>query len=144
MADNAQYIPEGFRTVTPYLTVKGAPQLLEFIKRVFDAEELSVTEHEGRIAHAAVRIGDSTVELSEATEQWGATPGALHVYVSDIDAVHRRAVEAGGVALYEPTDHPYGERGSAVKDPTGNNWYLATQIEVVSEEELARRMSKES
>lgn len=134
------FTPKGYNTVNPYLTTNNASALLDFIKNVFEAEELDCYRHpDGRIAHAALRIGDSVVELSDASEQWGPTPCALHVYVEDIDAIHNRAVEAGATSLYEPVDHPYGERGSAVKDAFGNNWYIATAIEEVSNEELDRR-----
>jgi uncharacterized glyoxalase superfamily protein PhnB len=143
MSQSTSHIPEGFHTVTPYLTIAGAEALLDFVKRVFDAEELSRTDHEGRIAHASVRIGDSVVELSEARGEWPPMPGALHVYLPDVDEAYRRAVEAGAASLFEPTDQVYGERGAGVRDHAGNHWYLATLIENVSEEEIARRMKGE-
>ncbi len=71
-------------------------------------------------------MGDSHVELAYATEKWGAMTGALHIYVPDVDHAHRRAIEKGAHSLHEPMEMEYGERASAVKDPTGNNWYIAT------------------
>jgi len=137
------YKPEGFHTVTPYLTVKGAAKLLDFLKAAFDAEELNRhLETSGRIAHACVRIGDSMVELSDGTEQWPPTPGALHVYVPDVDAVFQRAVKAGGTSLQDPTDQFYGERSCAVRDMCGNNWYIATQTEVLTKEEIEKRVAQ--
>ena len=136
------YKPEGFHSVTPYLTVNGAAKLLEFLKEAFGAEELG--RHlgpDGRIAHACTRIGDSFVELSDATEQWPATPCALHIYVPDVDAVYQRAVKAGGISLQAPTDQFYGERSGSVKDVCGNNWYIATQIEIVTKEEMEKRVA---
>jgi len=123
---SAHHVPEGFRAVTPYLTVRGADALLSFMKRAFGAEELECHREGAAIAHAAVRIGDSTIELSEATDQWPAMPGALHIYVADCDATHARAVDAGATVLHEPIDQAYGERSSAVRDLAGNNWYIAT------------------
>ena len=122
------YVPPGFRIVTPYLTVKGAEELLAFMKRVFEAEELACHREGGIIVNAAVRIGDSTIELSEATNEWRAMPSALHVYVADCDATHARAVAAGATVLHGPMDQEYGERSSAVRDIAGNNWYIATHI----------------
>jgi PhnB protein len=134
------FIPDGFHTVTPYLTVQGANQLLEFVKAAFDAEEvLCMKQPDGTIRHAAVRIGDSMVELAEARKEWAPMPGAIHLYVSDTDAVYERSLQAGATSLQEPTDMDYGERGAAVKDPVGNHWYIATHIEDLSSEELVKR-----
>jgi PhnB protein len=136
------YKPEGFHSVTPYLTVKGAAALIDFLKEAFSAEELDRhVEPSGRVAHATVKIGDSMVELSDGTEQWPAMPCALHVYVPDIDAVYQRAVKAGGTSLQEPKDQFYGERSGAVRDVCGNNWYIATQTEILSKEELEKRVA---
>lgn len=129
MSSNAHHIPEGFASVTPYLTVQGADRLIDFLKEVFGAEEVTRMERpEGGIAHAAVRLGDSMIELSEFTGEWGPTPCALHVYVEDPDAVYRRALAAGAVSLYEPADHEYGERSGGVRDHAGNNWYIAKHL----------------
>jgi PhnB protein len=135
-----QFVPSGFHSVTPYLTVQGANQLLEFVKTAFDAEEvLCMKQPDGIIRHAAVRIGDSMVELAEAKAEWTPMPGAIHLYVSDTDAVYERSLQAGATSLQEPTDMYYGERGAAVKDPVGNHWYIATHTEGLSPEELAKR-----
>lgn len=121
------YVPDGFTRVTPYLTVNGARKLLDFLVAVFEASVVDRTERpDGRLANAAVRIGDSTIEVSEATEKWGPMPAAIHIYVPDVDQTHRRALEQGAQMLHEPMDMDYGERASAVRDPFGNNWYIAT------------------
>lgn len=134
------YTPKGYNTVSPYLTVNNASGLLDFIKEVFGAEELGCYRHpEGGITHAAVRIGDSVVELSDTGGPWGPTPAALHVYVENCDDIYKRAVDAGATSLHEPMDHFYGERSAAVKDAFGNNWYIATFLEEVSNEEMDRR-----
>jgi uncharacterized glyoxalase superfamily protein PhnB len=139
MSGSNDHIPKGFGTVTPYLSIEGADAFLAFIKRVFDAEEIMVTRREEKIMHASARIGTSMIEFSESSREWGPMPAALHVYVEDTDAVYRRAIEAGATSLYEPVDHYYGERSGGVRDPHGNNWYIATFIEEVSNEELTRR-----
>ncbi|HEY6306989.1 MAG TPA: VOC family protein [Candidatus Angelobacter sp.] len=140
MKSKVDYKPEGFHSVTPYLTVKGAAKLLDFLKEAFGAEELGRHPRpDGGIAHACTKIGDSFVEVSDGTEQWPAMPAALHVYVPDVEAVYQRALKAGGTSLQTPTDQFYGERSGAVRDVCGNNWYIATQIEILTREEIEKR-----
>lgn len=135
-----KHIPDGFHTVTPYLTVQGADRLLDFVKAVFDAEEvLCMKRPDGTISHAAVKIGDSMVELAEAQAQWTPMPGAIHLYVKDTDAVYERALQSGATSLQKPADMYYGERSAAIQDPAGNHWYIATHTEDLSPEELAKR-----
>lgn len=127
MTSSQGHIREGFRTVTPYLTVRGAAELISFIVHVFDGQELRRDlRPDGTILNAEIRIGDSVVELSEASEQWQPMPAALHVYVPDTDAVYQHALEAGATTLYEPADMDYGERSAGVQDQTGNAWFIAT------------------
>ncbi len=134
------FIPDGFHTVTPYLTVQGADQLLAFMKAAFDAEEVMYMQRsDGAINHAAVKIGDSMIELAEAKGEWTPMPGAIHLYVEDTDATYQRSLQAGATSLHEPKDMYYGERGAAVKDSVGNHWYIATHTEDLSPEELAKR-----
>jgi PhnB protein len=120
-------IREGFHTVTPYLTVHQAPELIEFVKQAFGAEELFRTTGSGGGIHAEVRIGDSMVMIGGG-DVWRGTPmpTGMHVYVNDADAVYNRAVQAGAVSMYEPMDQPYGDREAGVKDLSGNHWYIAT------------------
>jgi uncharacterized glyoxalase superfamily protein PhnB len=121
------YAPDGFTRVTPYLTVNGARGLLDFLVTVFDVEVTDIVEREdGKLRHASVRLGDANIELADATDEYGPMPGAIHIYVPDVDECHRLAVENGAEVLHEPMDMEYGERASAVKDPVGNNWYIAT------------------
>lgn len=126
----ATWKPEGFRSLTPYLLVKGGAGLIEFMKQAFGAEQLARFDlPDGSIQHAAVRIGDSIVELGDGGEAWPARPVALHLYVPDADATYARAVAAGATTLFPPTDRPYGDREADVKDPFGNNWYIGTRQE---------------
>jgi len=133
-------IPDGYHSVTPYLTVKGADTLLDFVKKAFDADEtLRMPRADGTIAHAEVRIGDSLVMVGDATREAPPTPAAIHLYVEDSDAAYKRAIEAGGTSLREPTDEFYGDRMAGVRDTVGNVWWIATHMEDLSPEELARR-----
>ncbi|NNC73975.1 MAG: VOC family protein [Acidimicrobiia bacterium] len=116
----------GFGTVTPYLIVEGAKELIEFIVEVFDAVELSRSLDEGTITNSAIRVGDSMIEVSEARGGWGPFQGSLHLYVEDTDAVYAKALKAGATSLHEPLDQPYGERSAAFRDPSGTMWFPAT------------------
>ena len=118
---------EGFHSMTPYLIVEGAAKLIDFLKQAFGAEEkFRFPKPDGSIMHGVVRIGDSVVELADANEQYPSQPTSLHLYVPDADAVYHRAIAAGGISTEEPVDQPYGDREAGVRDPGGNNWYIAT------------------
>jgi uncharacterized glyoxalase superfamily protein PhnB len=133
-------IPEGHHTVTPYLVVRGAAQLIEFMKQAFAAEEIQrMTRPDGSIGHAEVKIGDSRLMLGEAGGEFTPMPAMLHLYVEDADAIYRRALQAGAISLREPVDEFYGDRIGGVKDSFGNQWWIATHIEDVSPAELAKR-----
>jgi PhnB protein len=122
-------IPEGFHTVTPYLTVQRAPELLDFLKGAFGAEELLRTTGSAGGMHAEMRIGDSRLMIGGGGA-WRGTPmpTALHLYVTDTDAVYRHALNLGATSIHEPMDQDYGERSASVKDVAGNNWYIATKF----------------
>ena len=93
----------------------------------------------GKIAHAEVVLGDSVLMLSDKPPHLEAMPASLYLYVDDTDARYKRALETGGTSVMEPADQFYGDRNAGVKDPTGNLWWIATHIEDVSPDELARR-----
>jgi uncharacterized glyoxalase superfamily protein PhnB len=133
-------IPDGYHTVTPYLVVAGIAQLIDFLKQAFGAEEIQrTTRPDGSIGHAEVRMGDSRVMMGEAGGEFPPMPGMLHLYVEDVDALYRRALQAGASSLREPEDQFYGDRMAGVKDKFGNQWWIATHIEDVSPEEMAKR-----
>jgi uncharacterized glyoxalase superfamily protein PhnB len=133
-------IPEGYHTVTPYLVVQGAPKLIDFLKQAFDAQERErMARPDGTIGHAEVKIGDSIVMMSEASEQWKPMPTGIYLYVNDTDAVYKRALQAGATSVMEPANQFYGDRSAGVRDPSGNNWWIATHQEDVAPEELKRR-----
>jgi PhnB protein len=136
----AKPIPEGYQSVTPYLIVEGAEKLLDFVNQAFGAEErFRMDGPDGSVAHAEVRIGDSVVMLADASEQWPATPGNIHLYVEDCDETYRRALEAGATSVQELADQFYGDRSGGVRDPVGNLWWIVTHVEDVSEEEIKTR-----
>ncbi len=143
MPNTVKPIPDGYHTVTPYLTVKGVANLLDFLKQAFDA---TVIEHivgdDGTVHHAEARIGDSIVMMGEASEAWQPKPGNLYLYVTDVDAVYQRAIQAGAKSVREPVNQFYGDRSGGVQDASGNQWWIATHIEDISKEELERRAKK--
>ena len=125
-------IREGFHTVTPYLMVREAVKLIDFVKQAFAATELFRGTGSAGGIHAEVRIGDSMVMIGGAgTWNGEPMPAAIYLYMDDVDAVYKRALQAGAASLSEPADQPYGDRIAGVKDPFGNVWYIATHIEDV-------------
>jgi uncharacterized glyoxalase superfamily protein PhnB len=122
--------PEHYSTVSPYLIVSGAQGVIDFLKRTFDAADLRRYDStDGRIQHAEVRIGDTVVMIGDATPQWPPTPAHVHVYVDDVDATYRKAIEAGAESVAEPSRRPGDpDRRGGVKDPAGNTWWIATQV----------------
>ncbi|GAA4926541.1 putative glyoxalase superfamily protein PhnB [Nonomuraea thailandensis] len=135
-------IPEGYTTVTPWIINADTDGVIRYLETAFDAVELGrVTDDEGRVGHAEVRIGDAIVMLFDSAPGWPPTPAFLRLYVPDADAAHRRAVEAGGTSITEVTHLYWGDRVGRVRDPFGNLWWIQARVEDVPEEELARRMS---
>jgi uncharacterized glyoxalase superfamily protein PhnB len=115
------------QTVIAYVIVPEADALIDFTVALFGAEELVRTVGSAGGRHAEVRIGDSKLMIGGAAAR-EPNPAALHVYVDDVDRAHKRALELGASEIMPPTDHPYGERGSSINDPFGNQWYLATPL----------------
>ena len=133
-------IPEGFHSVTPYLIVQDVPKLLDFLKQAFTAQEIMrMPAPDGTIAHAEVRIGNSPIMMGEAHGDFKPMPGSIYLYVDDTDATYQRALQAGAKSLMEPANQFYGDRSASVVDPVGNHWWIATHIEDLQPEELARR-----
>ena len=126
-------IPEGLRTVTPYLALENTGRFIQFIKDAFGAQEkLVVPAPGGGIAHAKIAIGDSILEMSDAHGVYKPMPCGLHLYVPDTDAVYEQALRAGAKSLTAPADQPYGDRSAGVVDPFGNQWFIATHIKDVA------------
>lgn len=120
-----QDLRPGYQTITPYLTVKRAEQLVEFVKQVFGGTEVFRTTGSAGGLHAEITIGDSKLMIGgyDAVEE---IPTALHLYVPDADAVYQRALDAGATSVEEPVDQFYGDREAGVKDASGNVWWIAT------------------
>lgn len=121
------YLRPGLTSITPYIVVRGAAQLVEFLKTAFEGtERLRMPTPDGAIMHAEVAIGNGAIELSDGSDAYPAAPGAIHLYVDDADVTYGRAVQAGATPIYPVADQPWGDRQGAVKDKFGNHWYIAT------------------
>lgn len=146
-------VPEGFHSVTPYLSIRGAAEALEFYKKAFGAQErVRMAGPDGKtVAHAEITIGDSIVMLSEEMPEHGnqspaslkGTPVNFALYVQDADSVFKRAVAGGATVLMPIADQFYGDRAGCVRDPFGHKWTIMTHIEDVSPEEMKKRLAAE-
>jgi PhnB protein len=119
----------GAPTVQTSLHPLRAEPVINFVKRAFGAVELGRhATPDGVIHHATVKIGTGLIELGEAHGSYQPMPAMFYLYVPDVDALYRRAIDAGGTSISEPADQPYGDRSGGVTDPFGNKWYIATHI----------------
>jgi PhnB protein len=146
---NVKPIPEGYHSVTPYLIIKGAADAIEFYKKAFGATELFRMDHQGKIGHAEIKIGDSPIMLSDEAPEMGyvgpttlgGSPVSIMIYVEDVDTIFKQAIAAGGEQQKPVQDQFYGDRSGSLKDPFGHVWHVATHKEDVSPEEMDKRMA---
>jgi PhnB protein len=126
---NSSGKPEGYTTVSPYLIVDGASKTIDFLVNVFDAKEIQrFPGPSGNIAHAEVRIDDTVVMLADAAEGWPTIPSHVHLYVPDVDATYKRAIEAGGTSVQEPVKKNDPDKRGGVKDVGGTTWWISTHM----------------
>jgi PhnB protein len=137
--------PAGHHTVTPAFVVPGSANVIGFLERAFGAKVVDRYEGPGgTVMHAEVLIGDSVIMCGEPTADFERAAAVFSLYVADgkaVDATYRRALEAGATAVNEPQDQPWGYRAGTVKDPGGNRWTICAVIEVVTHDEILRRMA---
>lgn len=147
----AKPIPQGYRSVTPYLTLNDAARALEFYKRAFGAQEVMRMEGPGgKIGHAEIKIGDSMIMLadempgsgSRSPQSLGGATGGIFLYVENADAVFNQAVSAGAQVEAPLADMFWGDRYGRLKDPFGHSWSVATHIEDVAPAEMSKRMQE--
>jgi PhnB protein len=140
---SARAVPEGYHTVTPYLISDDAAGLIRFIEQAFDGKVTSKTmRDDNRIMHATISIGNSTIMISDTMEGMPPHTAMLYLYLENADETYKKAIKAKATSISEPKTEFYGDRAAAVKDASGNTWWMATHVEDVSEDELQRR-SKE-
>lgn len=141
-------IPEKYHRVTPYIVVKNAAEAIQYYKNIFGAvENMRIERPDGKVGHAEIKIGDSTIMLcDECPEMGGYAPKSdqgsfsLCLYVEDVDTTIKHAVDAGASVKMPVQNQFYGDRSGSIVDPFGHIWHIATQVEAVSPEELQKRM----
>jgi PhnB protein len=151
MPTKVKPIPDGHRTVTPYLAIKNAAKALDFYQRAFGAvESYKLMMPDGRVGHAEIRLGDSLIMLADefpeyggkAPDTLGGSPVSLHLYVEDVDNFVEKAVAAGAKERKPVADQFYGDRSGQLEDPFGHLWWVATHKEDVPPAEMQKRVEK--
>ena len=144
-------IPDDYPRVIPYLAVDGAEAAIDFYIKVLGAtERVRMPGPGGKIGHAELNIGESVIMLAEAFPDMGnvappalgGTPVTVMVYVEDVDAVYGRAVAAGATADRPVENQFYGDRAGQFTDPFGHKWFVATHVEDVPPDEMAKRAAE--
>jgi len=144
-------VPEGYHTLTPFLTVRDAARAVEFYKQAFGAVERGVAKDpDGKVMHAELKIGDSIIMLSDEYPEFGAlSPESiggsgmgLHIYLDGVDAAFDRAVKAGAVVEMPVMDQFWGDRYGKLRDPFGHKWSIGTHIKDLSEDEMKLGMDE--
>lgn len=126
---DAQFKPEGYSRVSPYLIVKDAQGTIEFLRQVFDAVELRrFPDEAGKIMHAEVRIDDTVVMIADSAPNWPAIPSHVHIYVEDVDGTYQRALKAGAASVQEPVKKEDEDKRGGVQDAGGVTWWIATRV----------------
>ena len=153
MSAKVSPIPAGYHTLTPYLSIKGAAQALDFYKRAFGAQEIYRMDMPGgMIGHAEIQIGDSRIMLADeflempdvvikSPSTLGGSASGVLIYVEDVDARFKQAVDAGAKVKRPVVDQFYGDRSGTVEDPFGHIWSIATHIEDLTIEEIKQRVA---
>jgi PhnB protein len=148
---NVKPIPDGYPQVIPYLCVDGANEAIEFYSRVLGAtERMRMPSPGGRVGHAELEIGDSLIMLSDEHPEMGVrgpksiggSPVTISLYVEDVDGVFQRAIDAGAESVRPVEDQFYGDRAGQFEDPFGHKWSVATHVEDVPPDEMAKRAAQ--
>lgn len=152
MPGKAKPVPDGYHTVTAYISIKGASDALDFYKKAFGAQELyRMPMPDGKVGHAEIQIGDSRIMLSDefpdmpdnvaiSPTSLGGTTFGFNVYLPDVDQAFQKAVDSGAKIRRPVADQFYGDRSGIVEDPFGHIWTLSTHMEDITPEEMMKRM----
>ena len=144
-------IPDGMHSLTPHLVCDGAAAAIEFYKKAFGAVEVGrMPGPNGRLMHAAVRIGDSALMLADEMPEWKVfgpkalqgSPVTVHLYVEDVDATVARATAAGATVTMAVADQFWGDRYGQLEDPFGHKWSVATHVRDVTPQQMAEAMAQ--
>lgn len=136
------YKPEGIQSLVPYVFVKGIPDYLEFVRDAFGVEVLTETKNDDGVTFYATLKFDDTVFFVQEPEGDQAASSTLYLYVPDLDAAYKRAVDAGAVSIAEPKEQYHGDSLAIVKDKWGNQWFLAYASVVLDDDQVRERRQK--
>ncbi len=137
-------LPRGYNSVNPYLVVENAPKVFDFVQKAFGAAEARRTPlPDGSVLNIEALIGNSIVFLAQAPQKEQVGSSVLYMYVDDADEMYRNAIKAGATSIMEPANLFFGDRMGGVKDPFGNQWWIAQRIETLTTKELKERTSKQ-
>ena len=151
MTISTKSVPKGMHTLPPHLVCANCADAIEFYKKAFGAEEgMRMNGDNGKIMHASMTFGDSTLMLMDEVPEWnakgpkliGGTPITLHMIVDDVDAAFAQAIAAGAKEIMPVADQFWGDRYGVLEDPFGHSWSLATPTQNLSEEEIRANMAK--
>jgi PhnB protein len=151
MAKKVKAVPVGTHTITPHLSVREAPKAIEFYQKAFGAKVLGVHKTpDGKVMHATLKIGDSRLMLADefpgmgtpAPQSLGGSPVLLNIYVKDVDALFKKAVDAGAKVTMPLANQFWGDRYGQIVDPFGHTWALGSHVEDVAPEEMERRANE--
>lgn len=144
-------IPEGYHSITPFLTIRDAARAIDFYKKAFGAKERGVMKGpDGKVMHAELLIGDSVIMLSDEFPDFGAlspqalggSPSGLHIYVENVDSAFDQAVKAGAQVEMPVAEQFWGDRYGRLKDPFGHKWSIATHTRDLSMDDMKRGMDE--
>ncbi len=137
-------IPDGYRTITPYLAVKDVDNLIGFLRKAFNAAiRYRTKDKQGKAMHAELQIGNSVIMMGRTRNDEEIMPAMLYLYTLNTDKLYRKALEHGATSIMQPSDQFYGDRNAGIKDPEGNIWWIATHMEDVPPDELERRLEEQ-
>ena len=137
-------VPDGFNTITPFLIVPGAQELLDFIEKGLNGKtEYVLKDDEGKIVHASARIGNSPIMIGDTMQGMEPITAMLYLYVDDVESIYKQALTVpGATSAREIHTEFYGDKAGCIQDKWNNKWWIATHVEDVSNEELERRKSE--
>lgn len=146
----SQHVSPGQSTVTANLVVRGGPAALDFYVRAFDGEVIMTLEADGMLMYSEVRIAGTVVTVSDEMPEYGVAapdpdgpvPASFTLWVPDVDAMFRQAVDAGARVVSEPADQFHGDRTATLRDPSGHRWIVATHLEDLTPEQMKARMDE--
>jgi len=136
--------PEGYSSVSPFLTVDSIEEEVDFLVAVFNAEiKEQLRNAEGKVWHGEAQIGDTVIMLGRAQEEHPTSQSMLYLWTDDVDAADQRALKHGAASVQAPLDQFYGNREAGIRDPQGNTWWIAREIRKLTNQEVERRLAEQ-